>query len=471
MNTKIIYIAFFLCFLGACSEDFTDLAPISQRNVQNFYKTATDMEVAVNAAYSVLLKSGTYNESYWIMQEMRSDNTDQGPGSTGLARERTVIEEFQEISTSELVTNAYIDSYLCISRCNIVVDRIEGVEMDQSLKDQLTGEVLFLRSLMYYHLAVAFGNVPLILTETRSVEEGNDHLQVSADVIYNQIIQDLAEAESLLPVSYSGSNIGRATRGAAATLLAKAHLTVNDNSAAETVLRRIVSDYGYSLVPDYNDLWGVENENGSESIFEIQFQGGAVGTGNGFTNDFSPLPALQTSVGAYRNRPTRDLLAAYEPNDERLFASMDTSYIDAQGMLLTNTADDVRFIVKYGTDNPFNEGDAPNNFIVLRYADVLLMLAEAIGESDEAYSLINQVRTRAGLGPIDAATPGTFDEKLLQERRVELAFENHRWADLKRFGVAITVMQAQGKAANLLFPIPQREIDLNPETFMQNPGY
>lgn len=471
MKTKIIYTAFLLCLVGACSEDFTDLAPISQRNVQNFYKTSSDMEVAVNAAYSTLLLDGTYNESFWIMQEMRSDNTDQGPGSTGLARERTVIEDFQEISTSELITNAYIDSYLCISRCNIVLDRIGPVEMDQSLKDQLQGEALFLRSLMYYHLAVAFDNVPLILTETKSVEEGKSHVQVSAGAIYNQIIQDLIEAESMLPVSHESANVGKATSGAAATLLAKVYLTVGNNSDAETVLRRIMSDYGYSLVSNYADLWGVANENNSESIFEIQFHGGAVGTGNRFTNDFSPVPALQTSVGAYRNRPTRDLLAAYEPNDERFFASMDTSYIDDQGMLLTNTANDVRFIVKYGIDNPFNEGDAPNNFVVFRYADVLLMLAETLGEGGEAYDLINQVRNRAGLGPVDANTPGTFEEKLLQERRVELAFENHRWADIKRFGVAMSVMQAQSKEANLLFPIPQREIDLNPETFTQNPGY
>ena len=280
----------------------------------------------------------------------------------------------------------------------------------------------------------------------------------------------MIQAENALPVSYGGSDLGRATKGAAATLLAKVYLTLGDNGSAETVLRRIISDYGYSLVPDYNDLWGVPNEHNVESIFEVEFQGGGFGEGNRFTNDFSPLPALQTSVGAYRNRPTRSMLAAYEPGDERLFASMDTSYIDDQGMLLTNTNDDVRFVVKYGIDNPFNEGDAPNNFVVFRYADVLLMLAEAIGEGAEAYDLINQVRARAGLGAIDGNTPGTFAEKLLQERKVELAFENHRWADILRFGVAEQIMIAEGKQPNLLFAIPQRELDLN-SNFTQNPGY
>ena len=469
MKNIIIAIVTLGC-LVSCGEDFTNLAPISQRNVANFYKTASDLEVGVNAAYSALQQDGTYNEAYWILQEMRGDNTDQGPGTTGLARERAVIESFDEIPTSEIVTNAYVDSYLGISRCNIVLERADGIEMDATLRERLKGEALFLRSLFYYHLAVAFGNVPLVLTETKAVDEGQSHTQASADAIYGQIIQDLIQAENGLEVSYSGADLGRATKGAAATLLAKVYLTMGDQSSAEAVLRRIISTYGYSLLTDYTAIWGVDNEHNSESILEVQFQGGGFGEGNRFTNDFSPLPALQTSVGAYRNRPTREMLSAFESGDKRLFASMDTSYVDDQGMLLTNTNNDIRFVVKYGIDNPFNEGDAPNNFVVFRYADVLLMLAEALGESDEAYDLINQVRNRSGLGTISAATPGTFEEKLLQERKVELAFENHRWADLKRFGVAMEVMTGLGLQPNLLFAIPQRELDLN-SSFVQNPGY
>jgi hypothetical protein len=470
MRNFIKYILFIPLFLVSCSEDFTNLAPISQRNVENFYKTAGDMEVAVNAIYSVLQRSGAYNEAYWILMEMRSDNTDNGPDVTGLARERTVIDNFEENSTNEIITNAFIDSYLGISRANIVLERIDDVEMDATLRERLRGEALFLRSLFYYHLAVAYGNIPLVLIETKSVGEGRNQQQVPAGMIYNQVIQDLDQAVKNLPASVSGDDTGRATSGAAATLLAKVYLTIGDNSTAEGVLRDIISSQQYELLDNYSDLWGVENEHNAESIFEVEFQGGGFGGGNRFTNDFSPLPALQTSVGAYRNRPTRDMLAAYEPGDGRFFASMDTSYVDDSGMVLTNTDNDVRFVVKYGRDNPFQEGDAPNNWIVFRYADVLLMLAEALGESPEAYDRINEVRARAGLDPIDGNTPGSFAEKLLHERRVELAFENHRWADLKRFGVAEAVMQAHGKEPNLLFPIPQRELDLNPG-FAQNPGY
>lgn len=466
---KNIYILIFSVLFLSCSEDFTDLAPTSQRNVENFYQTATDLEVAVNGIYNALQLNGTYNQSYWIMQEMRSDNTDQGPGATGLARERAIIEDFDEISTSEIVEDAWNDSYLGISRANVVLNRIDGVEMDQDLKDRLTGEALFLRSLFYYHLAMSFGNIPLVLTETQSVDEGATLVQVSASAVYGQLVTDLTSAESLLnlPSETIGNDLGRVTKGAAAMLLAKVHLVLGNSGDAETVLRRIISDYGYDLVGDYNDLWGAENEHNSESIFEVQFQGGGFGGGNSFTNDFSPLPSLPTSVGAYRNRPTREMMNVYETGDERFFASMDTSFVDNEGMLQTNVNNDIRFIVKYGTENAFNEGDAPNNFVVFRYADVLLMLAEAIGESTEAYALINEVRNRAGLNDIDGTTAGSFEEKLLQERRVELAFENHRWADLLRFGQVEATLGAIGKTPRLLYLIPQRELDIN-SNFNQN---
>lgn len=463
---KNLYTVILVFMLLGCSEDFTDLAPVSQRNVENFFQTATDMEVAVNGIYNALQLEGTYNQSYWVMQEMRSDNTDQGNDVTGLAREMTVIEEFQEISTSNIVEAAWVDSYVGIGRANVALNRIEAVAMDQALKDRLTGEALFLRSLFYYHLVVSFGNIPLILTETQELDEGQDHEQVSATAVYNQLASDLALAEQLLglPADTRGLGLGRANKGAAATLLAKVHLILGNNAEAETVLRRIIDNYGYQLLPSYGDLWGEENEHNPESIFEIEFIGGGLGRGNQFTNAFTPTTPTNGAIGVWRNRPTREMFEAYETGDLRKFASIDTSYFTVNGgdtTFFTNTENDVRFTTKFGTENPFVEGDAPNNFTVFRYADVLLMLAEATGESDEAYTLINQVRNRAGLANIDASTPGTFQEKLLHERRVELAYENHRWADLLRFGAAEQTMVAIGKNPRLLFLVPQREIDLN----------
>ena len=449
----------------SCSQEFTDLNPVTQRNVNGFYLTAGDMTTAINAAYKAPQLNGAYNQSYWIMQEMRSDNTDQGPDGTGLGAELTVIDNFSEIATSEIVTAAYTDSYLGIARCNIVLDRIGGIAMDANLKERIRGEALFLRSLFYYNLAVSFGRIPLSLTEPKSVAEGLAMPQVAAPRVYQQLITDLQSAEAALPVKYAAADIGRATKGAAAALLGKVMLTAGDKAGAATVLKRIVDTYGYKLLPDYAGLWGLANKNNAESIFEVQFKGGGTGTGNAFTNAFSPL--LRQTTGAYKNRPTVGMMNAFEAGDDRFLKSMDTSYVNSSGGLISHSRNDTRFITKFGKENAFNENDASYNFMVLRYADVLLMLAEALGESPEAYGYINQVRARAKLSPVSAASPGTFEDKLLRERRVELAFENHRWADLLRFGKARELMQGQGKNARLLFLIPQRELDIN-SSYTQN---
>ena len=457
MKKQYNIIILVLLVFVSCSKEFTELAPISERNAENFYNTSSDMEVAVNAIYNTLKANGTYNQSYWILQELRSDNTYWD--GTGLAEEVTVFDKFNDISTSNITEDAWVSSYLGISRANIVLNRIEDIDMDASLKSRLKGEALFLRSFYYYNLAVLFGNIPLILNETASVAEGNEHRQVAAAEVYSQIVTDLIDAEAGLPAKASATN-GRATKGAAATLLAKVYLTKGEASNAETALRRVLT-YGYTLVNDYSLLWGVENEYNSESIFEVDFQGGLSNQGNQFTNQFHGILSQAVTSGQ-RNIPEQDLIDAYEVGDLRFAASID-------GVVYgVNTG----YTIKFGTTNSYNDDDAPNNWPVFRYADVLLMLAEAIGESDEAYGYINQVRNRAGLAPIDATTPGTFVDKLLHERRVELAFENHRWPDLLRMNKAESVMTAQGKNINgkFLYAIPQREIDLN-SNFSQNSGY
>ena len=163
MNFKYIISILIFTSLFSCSDSFTDLAPISQRNAGIFYETASDMEVAVNAIYNTLKSTGCYNQSYWVLQELRSDNTFWD--GTGLAEEITVFDKFNDISTSNITEDAWNASYLGIARANIVLSRIDAIEMDGSQRAQLKGEALFLRSLYYYHMAVAFGNIPLVLTE------------------------------------------------------------------------------------------------------------------------------------------------------------------------------------------------------------------------------------------------------------------------------------------------------------------
>lgn len=446
-----------------CSDSFTELAPISNRNGEDFYNTVNDFEAAINSSYSGLQDEGVYGRAYWAMFEMRSDNTDQGPDATGLARQYTEINEFTEDALNEQVGNAWSDSYKVIANCNVILDRIVTIEMDAVVKNRITGEALFLRSLMYYHLAVAFGNIPLQITP---FIPGDELTQVNAATVYAQLIIDLTAAEENLLPSYSGTQVGKATRGAAATLLAKVQLTLGANADAETTLRRVISTYGYSLEAEYSDLWGVSNENNGESIFEVQFISGGIGQGSSFTNEFSPSVDLQTGQGFGRNRPTATLATTYEEDDTRFSPSMGISYVNGDGDTVIQN-----YIKKYHSDPP-NENDSDINFVVLRYADVLLMLAEAIGENSEAYNLINQVRSRAGLSDIDGNTPGTFSEKLLNERQLELAFENHRWADLLRFGVAAEKVNAaepfiSTSSVKELFFIPQREMDINPG-FNQN---
>lgn len=473
-KTRVILILPAVMLMASCSDDFTRLSPISERNVENFYQTETDFIIAINGAYATLASNGAYNRSYPMLHEMRSDNTENGGGSTGLAQDFHRINFFYELATQGELSDAWTTAYQGIARTNMILDHIGNLE-NEELARRIEGEALFVRSLFYYHLAVLWGNVPLQLQAVTSTNvEVN---QVSADVIYEQIAADLEVAQQQLPLSYNGENVGRATRGAANTLLGLVYLTNGQKAEAATALRRVIDSGGFSLVPDYTDLWGIENENNAESIFELQYKAGGTDTGSQFTDYYTPFGG-SGGVGA-GNAPQNlaegieniyDVQHGIPEEDERAWGATFDRLIDEEG--------DTTVYVKKWESIPFAPGDADNNFPVFRYADVLLMLAEALGESPEAYALINQVRARAGVTPIDANTPGTFEEKLLFERRLEFITEVKRWADLKRFGVAREVlantepMVAFGNSAEdirLLYLIPQREIDVAPDNMIQNP--
>ncbi len=460
-----------LLLLSSCSEDFTLLSPLSERNVEDFYRTPTDFDVAINGAYATLADDGAYNRSYVLLHEMRSDNTMNGGGATGLAEVYHRIAHFSELSTQEELSVPWTTAYRGIARTNLILDRLDNLE-DAAVADRIRGEALFVRSLFYYHLAVLWGNVPLQLDAVTSPDvEVN---QVSADAVYERIAGDLEIAQGLLPASYGAADAGRATSGAANALLGLVHLTRGRPAQAEQALRRVVASGQYALVPDYADLWGVANENNVESVFEIQYKAGGTGTGSQFTDYYTPFGG-SGGVGA-GNAPQ-----ILSPGIEEIHAvQFGTEERDARGMGGTfAVSEEGEAYVKKWESVPFGPGDADNNFPVFRYADVLLMLAEALGEGAEAYALINRVRARAGASPIGADTPGSFRDKLLFERRLEFVTEGKRWADLLRFGVAERVMAdfEPLKAAGLsqgdvrkVYPIPQREIDVAPGEMVQNPG-
>lgn len=463
--------------LGGC-DSFVDKSPISNPSRATFYETQEDFETALAGAYDALQKEGTFSNNYWVLFEMRGDNTDQGPDQTGLAQRIALLNQFEETTTNELVQQSWIDTYDGIERCNIILDQVENLP-DGNFKDQVRGEALFLRSLYYYHAAVAWGSITL---KTESTVGPDQAAQSNSQTdgpgpVYEQISGDLETAQGLLPSSYDGGSAYKATSGAANALLGKVYLTMGRQGDAETALQRVIDSGEYQLVDSYENLWGPENENNAESIFEVQYTPTG-GEGSPFTNTFAPAAAAVpggVGEGLAENRPTVPMKEAYlDVDGPRFQASMDTSYIDSDG-----STEPARFIRKYESE-PFANFEAENNWIVLRYADVLLMMAEAVGPSPRAWDLIDQVRDRSLPDPqFDVDRSGDFHEQLLRERQVELAFENHRWPDLKRFeqyidGVAFEEVSDElggltQSNFNLLYPIPQREVDV--AGLDQNDGY
>jgi tetratricopeptide (TPR) repeat protein len=492
MNMKKIILILIIAgsLLGSCDDKLLELAPVSDINAENFYSNERDMINAVNAAYAGLRLNGLFNQGLYYVSEMRSDNTFASwvPGNSF---DTESIYYFTVISSNAYINTIWNDTYEAILRCNVVLDRIDAVEMDQTFKEQLKGEVRFLRALEYFYLAQIFGDVPLVLKEL-SVQESYELGRTPVQEVYDQIIEDLKFAEEILPRSYADSDIGRATNGAAKGILAKLYLTLKNYTEAKTKLEEIIDSERYQLLPDYAHLWDLKHENSIESLFEVQYKKGGTGTGSPFANAFAPRGSGQTIVpvggtGSV-NSPTVDMANAYEPGDLRKNISMESGFVNESGEFIP-----YMYPKKY-LDVPFVSGDADNNWPVLRYADVLLMYAEVLNElgfqaDGEAYDLLNQIRQRAGLAAktsthvdpdLRITNQQEFRLAIEQERRVELAFENHRWFDLVRTGRALEVMNSKREILNipseiqeyqLLFPIPLQVIDNNPSVIHQNLGY
>ena len=449
MKKLILTLLLPLLFIS-CSEDFTVLGPISERNVVNYYKTQSDFEVAINGAFDALQSNGTFGVKYVLFMEMRADNTANGGGATGLAETLEDIDTFGEIPTASELNDSWIASYDGIARANTIISRIDDVTFtSDDVKNRIKGEAHFIRSILYYHLAVIFGNVPLVTAEVTAPQNMNLN-QVSADQVFAQIATDLTAAEGLLPTT------GRVSSGAAAALLGRVYLQAGDNASAVAPLKRVVASNVYSLEANYADIWGPANEGSSEILFQVEFMSGNVGEGSSFTDMFTASGvAGGVGGGVAPQTVTQDFIDSYEAGDLR------------QGATLSDSATVEKF-----EDNPTSPFDSDVNWVEIRYAEVLLNLAEAVGEGAEGYGYINQVRARAGLAAIDGTTPGSYNDKLLHERRIELAFENKRWPDLLRHGKAKSVMASHlsiGEGSvTLLFPIPQSQIDVAPDEMSQN---
>ncbi|MDO6434909.1 RagB/SusD family nutrient uptake outer membrane protein [Flavitalea sp. BT771] len=485
---------------GGCSKDFLNLNPQSTLNVNNFFLDSAQVVQSVNGAYAELSTLGL--SSYWIFGEMRSDNTSFQFNTSNRGNiSKEDVDEFSTLSTNGYISDFWGNSYTGIARCNDVLGHIGEVSMSDSLKNRSIGEVEFLRAFHYFNLVRQFGAVPLRLESATSVATSHSKGRASVDEVYGQITSDLKDAISKLPTQYITANTGRVSQGAAHALLAKVYLTRKDWDNAISELR-VVQTLGYSLLPNYKDIFDPTKKNGAESIFEIQYLGSNASLYSNFMYQFAPYDSKNYVTGdagtnlastSGWNTPTQDMIAAYEAGDLRKDVSLATSY--KAGAVTVNQA----YVKKYN-HSFVAAGRTNDNVIVLRYADVLLMLAEALNEKSyvadgEAFGLLNQVRQRAGL---PAKTSGNvvdslklpdqaaFRDAIFKERKVELAFENHRWYDLLRTGQAVAIMNAHGLrviAANipnmpttayqvtenkLLLPIPQNDVindglDQNPQ--------
>ena len=480
LKYNLIAIALLGFSFSSCS-DFLEQNPQTDLSENDFYKTADDILSAVNGVYSSLQEGDIYG-NWYVFGEIPSDNTrNQLSGSVTTQNE---FDQFYIDTQNSMIANFWKAAYKVINRTNTVLGRIDGIEINTELANRYKLECKFIRALMYFNLVRVYGDVPLVLKEI-SISESYDILREPKENVYNQIIADLKEAQDL-PVSYSTAEDGRATQGAAKALLANVYMTLHKYAEAETILAEIINSGQYSLLENtpgslnidgYKNVFSPVNHNSKEGIFEIQFLKGGYGEGSNYANNFAPENSGTNVVAVGgtggNNIPEMDIYNAYEEGDLRRDFSMSLGYYDNRK---NNEWVESRYVCKF-MDVPYQNNDASNNYPVIRYADVILMYAGALnqnGKTAEACKYLNMTRRR-GFGyqttetsPVDLQTTDKAQFALMveQERRVELAFENHRWFDLIRTGRAVEVMKSKGfslNETNLICPIPQKQIDVNPK--------
>ncbi|TCC96506.1 RagB/SusD family nutrient uptake outer membrane protein [Pedobacter hiemivivus] len=501
-NSKYIVLASLTLLLNmqSCKKGFLEQPPESNLSGTNFWKTESDLKQGVNGAYSSLRGMGSF--SYWLFGEMRSDNTTFQYNAPQRGQEnRELVDQFLASSSNTLLQDYWRDSYTAIMRCNDVLDHVDAIEMSAVAKNQAIGEVKFLRAFHYFNLVRQFGGVPLRLSVTKSPSDSPSKGRASADEVYNQIITDLNDAANNLPdaSSYPSGDKGRVSKGSANALLGEVYMTQRKFSDALIALRKVT---GYSLMATYASIFLTTEKNNVESVFEIQYYSTAgTNLSSNFMYQFAPFNSgsvvtgdskTNLSFGSGWNTPTTDLISAYEAGDLRKNVSLGEGFTDASGFVA------VPYVKKYN-QGFVQPGQTNVNFPVIRYADVMLMIAECLNEggfvaNGEAFTLLNEIRRRAGLpfktsgNPIPALnvnSQAAFRDAIYQERKIELAFENHRWYDLVRTGTAIAVMNAHGQREilkapsqfpagsyqvtqnKLLLQIPQREVTL--DNLPQNP--
>jgi hypothetical protein len=488
--------------VSACTS--LDITNPNQPSTATFWQSQNDAVQGINAAYNGLLNNGTYGRWLGFAYDIRSD---EGRSPSPWAE----LSNFNKFTLAdydfEVNRELFIHHYQAIFRANQVIAEVPGISMDPALRSRIVGEGKFLRGLLYFNLENLFGNIPLV---TQPSTTGDQPATAAPAAVYAQIEQDLTDAAAALPTSYTGADVGRATKGAALALLGKVQLQQLKYATAVTTLAQVIAIPGYDLMPNYADNFTAMAENNKESVFEVQFGDRSL-LASGVRGLNIAKMIGPCGPGFCDGRPTRWFFDQFflEPTttggvDPRLDATifynkpggMDVygqSYVQRYGAASTEI-----YFKKYGEYYiPGDQDwDAAINYRVIRFADVLLMYAEALNGANrtaEAYPFINRVRARVNLAPLPTGLTQTqMRDRILHERLLEFGLEGQRWMDLRRYNLLSAVVKADAgtPACNPepyvagcdaefnsfivnkseLLPIPQTERNLNPNV-TQNPNW
>ena len=500
---KIIYITLTISLLfGNCDKKQLDISPVIPiKTTDNAYSTQDDAISATNAVYAPL--NSIYNWTQWQIGDVMSDDADHGGGGATDGIEVEQFDQFTLTSFNPVVERLWKQCYIGIVRANIVLEKVPKIKtISTTIKNRCMGEATFLRAFYYFHLVRNFGDVPLY-TNFISVDEALKIKRSPKQDVLNQIIADLKIADTLLPKTHTGNDLGRVTSGTVKTTLANIYLFVGDKTNAAAKALEVINSDVYKLYADYGENFKLNNENGVESIFEVQCRSGASiwgetqdnGQGQVLNTFFAPRNQnLVLNQGYGFNVPTKNLVDNYEKTgalystikDKRRPATLwipgDVLGSYTQPASLEGSPNGFNtkkyFVSIANSTSDDDQWRCPLNIPIYRYAEVLLIYAEAAGPNI-GLPYLNQVRARAGLSPIQAGlSEQNYLDAVFNERRVEFALEMHRWYDLLRYPTDaqyfIKVMQSVGRtnvaAKHRYLPIPQTEIDKNPN-LTQNTGY
>lgn len=484
---KHILIIFMLIALNSCSK--LDLVPISERNVEGFYKTPSQVNQALMGCYNGLREVMVSQQFSYMLTESRSDNTfqslDYNDGNTS---------RFTETSLLPILYTGWSNYYNKIQRCNKVLEELKKIEISDDLARQYEGEAKFIRELLYFDLVRLWGAVPLV-TNSISIEDGYKVVRNSEEEIYAQIDQDLTDAANLLPDVHVNANKGRATKWAAKGFLGKSMvfqsgypLKKNRWSEAAAIFKEIMDSGQFEFFQSYEDVFKYENEGGKQSVFSISFKAGVQGEGNPFPTRNAPNFISRTLV-PFGGSPSMlfvsaELVDSFEEGDLRRDVAIWREWLNNSNEIVGT----MPFSKKYLNGPVIAANDWDIDWIALRYDDILMLYAESLNEIEynaggEAFTIMNDFRKRAGLKAMTAtevANQAQFRLWVENERRWEFCFENQRWFDLVRTDRALDVMKEflgkYGLADNIqsrdryYYPIPQRVIDVN-SNIKQNNGY